>query len=176
MPLAVSQSGSNPTTNDPEQKSKFEQNGKKFGKKLGNAGMSRVYCLILTKRSNYDCSNLRCRCYCRLQHREQYLLNSIHISLILCGLEIPCLAAYSFSLLSLEWRWWNLFFSGWICLWLKMKLLLQLIVCDKYREVREISPHFAANIPWFSKRNFDEHIDSHCSSIIKDSIIENGAA
>ncbi|KAJ5459764.1 uncharacterized protein N7458_001316 [Penicillium daleae] len=39
MPLAVSQSGSGPTSNDPEQKSKFEQNGKKFGKKLGNAAI-----------------------------------------------------------------------------------------------------------------------------------------
>ncbi|CEJ57267.1 hypothetical protein PMG11_05967 [Penicillium brasilianum] len=39
MPLAVSQGGSNPPTNDPEQKSKFEQNGKKFGKKLGNAAI-----------------------------------------------------------------------------------------------------------------------------------------
>jgi hypothetical protein len=43
MPLAVSQNGSAPNTNDPEQKSKFEQNGKKFGKKLGNAGMFMVY-------------------------------------------------------------------------------------------------------------------------------------
>jgi hypothetical protein len=50
MPLAVSQSGSGPTSNDPEQKSKFEQNGKKFGKKLGNAGMFTVYRSILTKR------------------------------------------------------------------------------------------------------------------------------
>lgn len=40
MPLAVAQSGSNPASNDPEQKSKFEENGKKFGKKLGNAGKS----------------------------------------------------------------------------------------------------------------------------------------
>ncbi|KAJ5153326.1 uncharacterized protein N7482_009804 [Penicillium canariense] len=39
MPLDVSQSGSAPTSNDPEQKSKFEQNGKKFGKKLGNAAI-----------------------------------------------------------------------------------------------------------------------------------------
>ncbi|EPS26965.1 hypothetical protein POX_g08737 [Penicillium oxalicum] len=39
MPLAVAQSGSNPASNDPEQKSKFEENGKKFGKKLGNAAI-----------------------------------------------------------------------------------------------------------------------------------------
>jgi hypothetical protein len=99
MPLAVSQGGSNPPTNDPEQKSKFEQNGKKFGKKLGNAGMSRVHRLILMKNSNHFCSNFRCRCYCRLQHREQYLLNSIHISLILRGLEIHCLARHCFFLI-----------------------------------------------------------------------------
>lgn len=35
MPLEVSQSGS---SNDPAQKSKFEQGGKKIGKKFGNAG------------------------------------------------------------------------------------------------------------------------------------------
>lgn len=39
MPLDVSQSGSG-DPNDPEKKNKFEQGGKKFGKKLGNAGMS----------------------------------------------------------------------------------------------------------------------------------------
>jgi hypothetical protein len=39
MPLDVSQSGSSANPNDPAQKSKFEQGGKKFGKKLGNAGM-----------------------------------------------------------------------------------------------------------------------------------------
>lgn len=37
MPLDVSQSGSG-DPNDPEKKNKFEQGGKKFGKKLGNAG------------------------------------------------------------------------------------------------------------------------------------------
>lgn len=41
MPLAVSQSGSGaPASNDPEQKNKLEEGGKKFGKKLGNAGKS----------------------------------------------------------------------------------------------------------------------------------------
>lgn len=40
MPLDVSQSGSSANApHDPAQKSKFEQGGKKFGKKLGNAGM-----------------------------------------------------------------------------------------------------------------------------------------
>lgn len=40
LPLEVSQSGSGANDpSDPAQKSKFEQGGKKFGKKLGNAGM-----------------------------------------------------------------------------------------------------------------------------------------
>lgn len=40
MPLEVSQSGSSVNgPSDPAQRSKFEQGGKKFGKKLGNAGM-----------------------------------------------------------------------------------------------------------------------------------------
>lgn len=38
MPLDVSQSGSG-DPNDPEKKNKFEQGGKKFGKKLGNAAI-----------------------------------------------------------------------------------------------------------------------------------------
>lgn len=40
VPLEVSQSGSSANApSDPAQKSKFEQGGKKFGKKFGNAGM-----------------------------------------------------------------------------------------------------------------------------------------
>ncbi|KAJ5668102.1 uncharacterized protein N7477_006672 [Penicillium maclennaniae] len=39
MPLDVSQSGSAATPTDPAQKSKFEEGGKKFGKKLGNAAI-----------------------------------------------------------------------------------------------------------------------------------------
>ncbi|KAJ5909688.1 hypothetical protein N7504_004331 [Penicillium tannophilum] len=40
MPLEVSQGGpSAPESNDPKEKSKFEQGGKKFGKKLGNAAI-----------------------------------------------------------------------------------------------------------------------------------------
>ena len=45
MPLEVSQGGG-PTNNqsgDPNQPSKFEQGGKKFGKKLGNAGMYNAF-------------------------------------------------------------------------------------------------------------------------------------
>lgn len=37
MPLEVSQSGS--AVNPEEKKGKFEEHGKKFGKKFGNAGM-----------------------------------------------------------------------------------------------------------------------------------------
>lgn len=40
MPLDVAQSGSSMTTVDGKKPSKFEENGKKFGKKMGNAGMS----------------------------------------------------------------------------------------------------------------------------------------
>lgn len=39
MPLAVSQSGQPENSEDPK-KSKLEEGGKKFGKKLGNAGTS----------------------------------------------------------------------------------------------------------------------------------------
>ncbi|OQD77203.1 hypothetical protein PENDEC_c003G06798 [Penicillium decumbens] len=39
MPLDVSQSGSSANPNDPDHKNKFEQGGKKFGKKLGNAAI-----------------------------------------------------------------------------------------------------------------------------------------
>lgn len=39
MPVEVSQSGGNSTPSDPAQKSKFEEGGKKFGKKMGNAAI-----------------------------------------------------------------------------------------------------------------------------------------
>lgn len=41
MPLEVSESGSGPAAVGPDgtKNTKFEQNGKKFGKKMGNAGM-----------------------------------------------------------------------------------------------------------------------------------------
>lgn len=39
MPLEVSQSGSAPAETD-DKGNKVEQHGKKFGKKMGNAGMS----------------------------------------------------------------------------------------------------------------------------------------
>jgi hypothetical protein len=41
MPLAVSQSGQPENPEDPK-KNKFEEGGKKFGKKLGNAGTSYI--------------------------------------------------------------------------------------------------------------------------------------
>ena len=42
LPLAISQSGSSQNP-EPSKQSKFEENGKKFGKKMGNAGMSNIY-------------------------------------------------------------------------------------------------------------------------------------
>lgn len=55
MPLEVSQSGSAPAeSSEPGKSGKFEQHGKKFGKKMGNAGMFSVIllcylsCRILT--------------------------------------------------------------------------------------------------------------------------------
>jgi hypothetical protein len=51
MPLAVSQSGSG-DPNDPEKKSKFEEGGKKFGKKLGNAGKFPINDNLSTVRSH----------------------------------------------------------------------------------------------------------------------------
>lgn len=49
MPLEVSQGGPSATPNpsDPNKPNKFEQGGKKFGKKLGNAGTCLVSIAIL---------------------------------------------------------------------------------------------------------------------------------
>jgi hypothetical protein len=76
MPLEVSQGGPSAESNDPNQKSKFEQGGKKFGKKLGNAGMCYIPMWSLFRKLTVS-SNLRCRCYCWIQHREQHLLSSL---------------------------------------------------------------------------------------------------
>ena len=76
MPLEVSQGGPSSTPSDPNQKSKFEEGGKKFGKKLGNAGMFPLLTLISFKKSDPCSSNLRCRCYCWFQHCEQHFLGS----------------------------------------------------------------------------------------------------
>lgn len=45
LPLQVSQGGqpSNPTNPEDPKQNKIEQGGKKFGKKLGNAGMFDIY-------------------------------------------------------------------------------------------------------------------------------------
>jgi hypothetical protein len=133
MPLAVSQSGSAPNTNDPEQKSKFEQNGKKFGKKLGNAGVFPVYCFVLSRRSDHSCSNFRCWCHCRFQHREQYFLNSRSILLVLCdliSLEISCLTHIS------PGSHWN--GVGGICfLWMDYSLL-------NTKSILQLMTHFFA--------------------------------
>jgi hypothetical protein len=76
MPLDVSQSGQPANPAEPKQ-NKFEEGGKKFGKKLGNAGMldfcfqrSHVTCILT------DNSNLRRRCHCGFQYCEQHLLIS----------------------------------------------------------------------------------------------------
>lgn len=76
MPLDVSQSGSG-DPNDPEKKNKFEQGGKKFGKKLGNAGRFPMNCYLFYRlfTANAGLSDLRCRCYGRLKHRQQHLLS-----------------------------------------------------------------------------------------------------
>ena len=46
MPLAVSQSGQPENPEDPK-KNKFEEGGKKFGKKLGNAGTSYILLVLV---------------------------------------------------------------------------------------------------------------------------------
>jgi hypothetical protein len=48
MPLAVSQSGQPEDPNDPK-KNKFEEGGKKFGKKLGNAGRSYILLVLVVR-------------------------------------------------------------------------------------------------------------------------------
>jgi hypothetical protein len=42
LPLEVAHSGSSSSQPDGRVPSKFEENGKKFGKKMGNAGMYRL--------------------------------------------------------------------------------------------------------------------------------------
>ena len=76
MPLAVSQSGQPENPEDPK-KNKLEEGGKKFGKKLGNAGMLDIY--LLRSPESWiliDNSNLRCRCHYGLKYREQHFLIS----------------------------------------------------------------------------------------------------
>lgn len=51
MPLAVSQSGQPENPEDPK-KSKLEEGGKKFGKKLGNAGTSCIPPILVIWYSN----------------------------------------------------------------------------------------------------------------------------
>jgi hypothetical protein len=75
MPLDVSQSGGPVAANDPR-RSKFEEHGKKFGKKMGNAG---EYYFIIDRCLAYSLtvlrSNLRCWCHDRIQHRQRYFLS-----------------------------------------------------------------------------------------------------
>jgi hypothetical protein len=82
MPLQVSQSGQPANPEDPKQ-NKLEEGGKKFGKKLGNAGMSEIY-LLRSPDSWFliDHSNLWCRCHYGFQYREQhFLISYVAISL-----------------------------------------------------------------------------------------------
>jgi len=66
MPLDVSQSGSG----EPGKHGKMEEHGKKFGKKMGNAGMSPKYYPAIQhiQKLTFFCSYLRCWCYDRFQH------------------------------------------------------------------------------------------------------------
>ena len=78
MPLDVSQSGGSSTPGKP---SKFEEHGKKFGRKLGNASMFSYYRLpyskmkyeaVLTRLRSY----IRSWCYYRIEYCQRYLLSS----------------------------------------------------------------------------------------------------
>ena len=76
MPLTVSQSG---TGGDGAGRSKFDENGKKFGKKLGNAGMfdHNSLCLYLGDGvpDEYG-SDIWGRSYARLEHCQRDSLDS----------------------------------------------------------------------------------------------------
>ena len=76
VPFDVSQGGSS-SSGPQKPESRLNANGKKFGKKMGNAGMSDLKtqpCVSLKKHfSTYTdglTSNFRCRCHYRLEHRE----------------------------------------------------------------------------------------------------------
>lgn len=72
LPLEVSQSGSQPQPGPDGKSNKVEQGGKKFGKKMGNAGML-LYTLVWLQLILTRCffpSDLRCWCYDGIQHCE----------------------------------------------------------------------------------------------------------
>lgn len=69
MPLEVSQSGSAENPDD-KKTGKFEEHGKKFGKKMGNAGTFPTHRGIFVITDHHSSSYLRCRCYYRFQHCE----------------------------------------------------------------------------------------------------------
>ena len=68
MPLDVSQGGSGAGTGQP---SKFEEHGKKFGKKMGNAGTCSVDICVSGTFANWRvCSYFRCWRYYWVEYRE----------------------------------------------------------------------------------------------------------
>lgn len=81
MPLEVSQSGSSVNPED-KKNGKFEEHGKKIGKKFGNAGrlsprcispsIHPITCVMMILTCYY--SDLRCRCYRWFQHCKQHFL------------------------------------------------------------------------------------------------------
>lgn len=129
MPLEVSQSGSTPPGEEGK-KSKFEEQGKKFGKKMGNAGTFKAMRIRspyrLMRRTSLNIrsilliitsSYLRCRCYDGFEHCQQHLLGaqadetlfSLQFS-FKCRPERRHLMFLSLTLIcSWEWRWWFTF-------------------------------------------------------------------
>ena len=75
MPLDVSQ---NPSGSAPPKQSKLNENGKKFGKKMGNAGelMGLAIRRYIRGQPLTVHSNFRCRGYNWFKHRQRYLLNA----------------------------------------------------------------------------------------------------
>lgn len=75
MPVDVSQSGS---SGAPQKESKLNANGKKFGKKMGNAGtLTKDIGVMIgnwTREANLLYSYLWCWRHDRLQYRERHLL------------------------------------------------------------------------------------------------------
>ena len=71
MPLDISHSGS---SSAPQKQSKLNENGKKFGKKMGNAGTFYEFGFMMKVLSLY--SNIRSWSNNRFQHRQRDILNA----------------------------------------------------------------------------------------------------
>jgi hypothetical protein len=82
MPLEVAQTGSSATDAAGRRPSKFEEQGKKFGRKMGNAG--EFGCFLICKSLLTAYSNLRCWCHDWFQHCQWHLLDQINIALGIC--------------------------------------------------------------------------------------------